>query len=205
MVGRAGLSECIDMAVDWGERHHPDLVDADTAGPGHDGCLWFRDRLVGRSGRPWPGFMVLGTGLVGCADFLDSVDLLPMGRSIRDQPDFMGVDFTALWPRWIPCSSSLTGFVPARKASRYVSRRAVALRSNLIQLANYYSTYRSLKGVLFFARAFLSSTKQILKRKLGASSVDCLLRSIVTTHWHGHHRNRSAVITFVHLSIILLD
>jgi hypothetical protein len=98
MVGRAGMSDCIDLALDRGERHHSDLVDADTAGPGYDGCLWIVDQLVGRSGRSWPDSMVFCTGVVGCADFLDSVDLLPVDRSIRDQPGFMGVDFTALWP-----------------------------------------------------------------------------------------------------------
>ena len=39
MVGRAGLLDFVDLALDWGKRHHFDIVGADTAGRGYVGCL----------------------------------------------------------------------------------------------------------------------------------------------------------------------
>jgi hypothetical protein len=188
VVCRAGCLDFGDMALDWGEGGGPRFMGAVSAVPGYAGCLGIVDRFVGRGGRSWTNSMVCGIDLVGYADIVDSVELLRVGRSVQDQPDFMGVDSTALWPRWIPCSSSLTGFVPACKVSQYVSRRAVALTSNLIQFAHYYSTYRSFHWVLYFARAFLSFAKQILEWKLCSSSVDHPHHSLVATHWHSHHR-----------------
>lgn len=39
MVGRAGLLDFVDLALDWGKRRRFDFVGADAAGRGYVGCL----------------------------------------------------------------------------------------------------------------------------------------------------------------------
>jgi hypothetical protein len=75
LVCRDGLPDFVDMALDRRERDCPGFVGADIAGPGYAGRLEIVGQVVGRSERTWPGLVVFDTGLVECAEFLDSVDL----------------------------------------------------------------------------------------------------------------------------------
>lgn len=105
---RSGMVDCTllldvaQLALDRRERDRPRSVGADTVGPGYAGCLEivgqvFAWRERQRSIRQQPRFMVRGIGLGGCADYLDSGDV-PVGRSVQDQHDPVGVDPAAFCP-----------------------------------------------------------------------------------------------------------